>query len=86
MIVLSRERTERIKNDPIIPKKNQRLERILKNNGTISKKTERNGNCLKRTVKIFNVFLLSRTCSKLGAHFKSGSVLKPLEIVKDFFI
>ena len=30
-----------IKNDPIAPKKNERLERVLKNFGTISKRTER---------------------------------------------
>ena len=46
--------------------KKERLEHVLKNIGTIS-----NGNCLKRMVKIANVFLLSRTCSKLGTHFKS---------------
>ena len=39
---------------------------------TISKRTERNGNCLKRTVKIINAFLFSRTRSKLGTHFNSG--------------
>ena len=32
-----------IKNDPIVPKKNERLERVLKNIGTFSKRTERNG-------------------------------------------
>ena len=32
-----------IKNDPIVPKKNEHLERVLKNIGTISKRTERNG-------------------------------------------
>ena len=37
-----------IKNNPIVPKKNERLERILKNIGTISKRTEQNGNCLKK--------------------------------------
>ena len=31
------------RNDPIVPKKNERLERVLKNIGTISKRTERNG-------------------------------------------
>ena len=30
-----------IKNDPIIPKKNERIERVLKNIGTICKGTER---------------------------------------------
>ena len=33
-------------------------------------------NGLKRTVKIVNAFLLSRTCSKLGMHFKSGTCSK----------
>ena len=56
--------------------KNERLERVLKNIGTIKKRTERNGNCLKRTVKIVNAFLLSRTRSKLGTHFKSGMYSK----------
>jgi len=51
--------------------KNEGLERVLENIGTISKKTERNGNCFKNMVKIVNAFLLSRTCSKLGTHFKS---------------
>ena len=46
-----------IKNDPNVPKKHEHLERVLQNFGTISKRTERNGNCLKRTVKIVNVFL-----------------------------
>ena len=50
-------------------KKNERLERVLKNFGTISKRTERNGNCLKRTVKIVNEFLFSRTACKLGTQF-----------------
>ena len=63
---------ENERNDPIVPKKNERLERVLKNVGMISKRTERNGNFLKRTVKIVNAFLLSRTRSKLGTHFKSG--------------
>ena len=57
-------------------KKNERLECVLKNIGKVSKRTERNGNCLKRTVKIVNAFLLSRTCSKLGTHFKSGMCSK----------
>ena len=52
--------------------KNERSERVLKNFGTISKSTGRNGNCLKRTVKIVNAFLLSRTRSQLGTHLKSG--------------
>ena len=51
--------------------KNERLERVLKNFVTISKRTERNGNRLKRTYKIVNAFLFSRTRSKLGTHFKS---------------
>ena len=59
-----------IKNDPIV-KKNECLERVLKNIGMISKRMEQNGNCWKRTVKIVNAFLLSRTCSKLGMHLKS---------------
>ena len=46
-------------------KQNERVERDLKNIGTISKRTERNGNCLKRTVKIVKTFLLSLTRSKL---------------------
>ena len=78
-IVLSRERTERSRTIPWFRKKNERLERVLKNIGMISKITERNRternrnrNYLKRTVKIVNAFLLSRTCSKLGTHFKSG--------------
>ena len=73
-IVLSQERTERsrtIQNDPIISKKRTNaysaflkiLERFVK---------ERYGNCLKRTFEIRNAFLLSRTRSKLGTHFKSG--------------
>ena len=37
------ERSRTIKNDPIVPKKNERSERVLKNFGTISKRTERNG-------------------------------------------
>ena len=60
-----------IKNDPIISKKRTNaysaflkiLERFVK---------ERYGNCLKRTFEIRNAFLLSRTRSKLGTHFKSG--------------
>ena len=52
-----------IKNDPIV-KKNECLERVLKNIGMISKRMEQNGNCWKRTVKIVNAFLLSRTCYK----------------------
>ena len=60
-----------IKNDPIVPKKNECLEHVLKNIETISKRTERNGKCLKRTVKIVNAFLFSRTRSKLRTHFKS---------------
>ena len=75
-IVLSRERTERSKTIPWFRKKNERFERVLKNIGTICKRTERNGNCLKRMVKIINEFLLSRTCSKLGTHFKSGMCSK----------
>ena len=70
-IVLSRERTERSRTIPSFRKKNERLESVLKNIGTISKRTERNGNCLKRTVKIVNAFLFSRTRSKLRTHFKS---------------
>ena len=67
-----------IKNDPIVLKKNAQnaflkmLEQLIK---------ERNGNCLKSTVIIVNAFLLSRTCSKLGTHFKSGMCsLNPLKI------
>ena len=60
-IVLSRERTERSRMIPSFRKKNERLERVLKNIGTISKRMERNGNCMKRMVKIVNAFLLSRT-------------------------
>ena len=52
------------------------IERFLKNIGTISKRTKRNGNCLKRTSKIRNEFLLSRTPSTLGTHFKSGMCSK----------
>ena len=37
--------------------KNERLERVLKYIGTISNRMERNGNFLKRTVKIVNAFL-----------------------------
>jgi len=39
-IVLSRERTERSRTIPSF-RKNERLERVLKNIGTISKRTER---------------------------------------------
>ena len=53
-------------------RKKEHLERILKNFGTISKRMEWNGNCLKRTVKIVNMFLLPRTRSNLGMHSKSG--------------
>ena len=60
-IVLSRERMERSRMIPMFRKKHEHLERVLQNFGTISKRTERNGNCLKRTVKIVNVFLFSRT-------------------------
>ena len=42
-IVLSRERTERSRTIPSFRKKNERLERVLKNIGTIGKRTERNG-------------------------------------------
>ena len=35
---------------------------------------EPNGNCVKRTVKILNVFLFSRTHSKLGTQFKQECV------------
>ena len=42
-IVLSWERTERSKTTPSFRKKNERLERVLKNIGTFSKRTERNG-------------------------------------------
>jgi len=41
MIVLSRERTERSRTIPSFWKKNERLERVLKNVWTISKRTER---------------------------------------------
>ena len=40
-IVLSRERTERSRTIPSFRKKNERLERVLKNIGTITKRTER---------------------------------------------
>ena len=40
-IVLSRERTERSRTIPSF-RKNERLERVLKNIGTISKRTEQN--------------------------------------------
>ena len=49
--------------------KNERLEHVLKILERLVK--ERNGNCLKIKFKIVNAFLLSRTCSKLGTHFKS---------------
>ena len=70
-IVLSQERTERSRTIPSFRKKRTNaysaflkiLERFVK---------ERNGNCLKRTFGIRNAFLLSRTRSKLGTHFKSG--------------
>ena len=42
-IVLSREQTERSRTIPSFRKKNERLERVLKNIGTFSKRTERNG-------------------------------------------
>ena len=42
-IVLCRERTERSRTIPSFRKKNERLEQVLKNIGTISKRTERNG-------------------------------------------
>ena len=42
-IVLSWERTERSRTTPSFRKKNERLERVLKNIGTFSKRTERNG-------------------------------------------
>ena len=48
-----------IKKDP----KNEHLENVLKNDGMISKRTERNRNCLKRTVKMRSYY--HRT------HFKS---------------
>ena len=74
-IVLSQEQTERSRTIPSF-RKNKRLEGVLKNIGTVSKRMERNGNCLKKTIKIINTFLLSRTCSKLGTHFKSGMCSK----------
>ena len=40
-IVLSRERTERSRKIPTFRKKNERIERVLKNIGTICKGTER---------------------------------------------
>ena len=40
-IVLCRERTEQSRTIPSFRKKNERLERVLKNIGTISKRTER---------------------------------------------
>ena len=48
-IVLSQERMERSRTS--FRKKNERIEHILKNIGTICKGTERNGNCLKRRLK-----------------------------------
>ena len=42
-IVLCRDRTERSRTIPSFQKKNERLEHVLKNIGTISKRTERNG-------------------------------------------
>ena len=71
-IVLKRERMERSRTIPSFRKKNEPIELVLKNIGTISIRTEQNGNCLKRTVKIVSTFLFSSTHSKLGMHFKSG--------------
>ena len=48
-IVLSRERMEQSRMIPSFRKKNERIEPVLKNIGTICKGTEKNGNCLKRT-------------------------------------
>jgi len=62
-------------------KKRTLIERVLKNFGTVSKRTERNGNCLKRTVKIVYAFLFSRTRSKLGTHFKSGMCFQSWELL-----
>ena len=45
-----------IKNDPIIPKKNKRIERFLKIVGTICKGTERK--FFMRTIKIRNIRII----------------------------
>ena len=58
-----------IKKDP----KNEHLENVLKNDGMISKRTERNRNCFKKTVKIVKMrSYFQEHRSKLGSHFKSG--------------
>ena len=86
-IVLSRERTKRSRMIPSFQKKNERIERVLKNIGTICKGTERNGTEITQKERLksgmrsyYQERVLSRT------HFKSGMCSKSsIEIIKRFF-
>ena len=87
-IVLSREQTERsrtIKNDPIHPKKN---ERVLKNIGPISKRTERNGTGIacKERLKLVTRSYYQELVLSWERILNQECVLNHLEIVKAFFI
>ena len=59
----------------LFEKRTERIKHVLKNIGTISKRAERNGNCLNRKCKIRNVFLLSRTRSRLKTEQGGRTVL-----------
>ena len=59
----------------LFEKRTERIEHVLSNIGTISKRAEWNGNCLNRKFKIRNVFLLSRTRSRLKTEQGGRTVL-----------
>ena len=64
--------TRFIKNDPIVPKKCSMWMRILKIlDWLLKERTQNKWKLVKENVKIRNAFLLSRTCSQLGTHFRS---------------
>ena len=68
-----------IKNDPIVLKK-----RFLKNIGTISKRTERNGNRLKRTLKSGTSSYYQERVLSRERILNQECVLNYLEIIKRF--
>ena len=86
-IVLSQERKERSRTIPSF-RKNERLERVLKNIGTISKRTERNTTGIDWTERLKSLTrsYYQELVLSWERILNQECVLNPLEIVKDVFI
>ena len=80
-IVLSRERKERSR---IVPKKNKRIERVLKNIGTIYKGTERKL-LEKERLESGTLFYFQECILSRERILNKECVLNHLEIIKRFF-